>query len=298
MNLRFLVVAAFSAAAVAGCAGSAAPNAELEQARAAVNRAEQNPNVMQLAPVPLADARQSLESADAAWKADQDVRRIEHLAYLARRKAELAEAQARIGAAEKTAELAGRQRTESIISARERELAQAQAQAQAAKERARTAEEIAAMEQARASQTEAQTQAELQKLQNELAELKPQLTDRGVVLTLQDVLFDTGKAQLKPGADRSLDKMADFLKQNPGHRVMIEGHTDSRGSDTYNQELSERRADAVKQEMVRRDVPGDTIETRGLGEGQPIASNNSSGGRQLNRRVEFIILGDQNARGG
>lgn len=295
MILKFIAATA-ACLTVAGCAGSGEKNAELEKARAAVSRAEQNPQVIQMAPVPLAEARESLARAENAVKADEDLREIEHRAYIARRKAESAEAQARIAAAEKNAELAGQLRNESIIEARERELAQAQAEAQTAKERARTAEEIAAMEQARAAQTETQTQAELQKLQSELAELKPKMTDRGMVLTLQDVLFDTNKAQLKPGAERSLDRLADFLKANPGHKVQIEGHTDSRGSDEYNRDLSERRADAVKQEMTRRGVPSDTIVSKGLGEDQPIASNSTAAGRQLNRRVEFVILQGETAR--
>lgn len=316
MNLK-LVAITFATALAAGCAGSGAPNAELEQARVAVNRAEQNPQVVQLAPVPLADAREALARADAAWKDGKDKREVEHLAYIARRQALTAEARARVASAEKAAELAGGQRSKTIIESRERELAGAREALATSKEKttaaetqAQTAEEIAEMERLRAAQAEAtleskreqetqreeQAKLQLEKLQTELAELKPRMTDRGMVLTLQDVLFDTAKAHVKPGAGRSLDRLARFLKENPGYRVMVEGHTDSRGDDEFNQDLSERRADSVRQEMVRRGVGQDAMDSAGFGESKPIASNDSPGGRQMNRRVEFIILDGGSAR--
>lgn len=293
-----LLITALAVTVLGGCAGSGAKNAELERARAAVARAEQNPQVIQMAPVPLAEAREALARAENTVAGDAGEPEVEHRAYLARRQAELAEAHARIAVAEKSAQVAGERRTETIIEARERELARARAQAQTAELQARRAEEMAALEQSQATQRQEQTRTELEQLRQELSELKPQQTDRGVVLTLQDVLFDTNQAQLKPGAERSLDRLADFLKQSPGKKVLIEGHTDSRGSHEYNKDLSERRADAVKQEMVRRGVPADSIESKGLSENQPIANNNTPAGRQLNRRVEFLILQDEAARGG
>lgn len=319
MNLKLTTIALATVLA-AGCAGSGAPNTELEQARVAVNRAEQNPRVVQLAPVPLADAREALARADVAWKAGKDKREVEHLAYIARRQALTAEARARVASAEKAAELAGGQRSESIIESRERELARTREALATSKEKttaaetqAQTAEEITEMERLRATQAEAtleskreqetqreeqtaQAKLQLEKLQTELAELKPRMTDRGMVLTLQDVLFDTGKAHVKPGADRSLDRLARFLKENPGYRVMIEGHTDSRGDDEFNQDLSERRADSVRREMVRRGLAQGTMDSAGFGESRPIASNDSPGGRQINRRVEFVILEGGSAR--
>ena len=102
-------------------------------------------------------------------------------------------------------------------------------------------------------------------------------------------MFATGRADLKSGARRSLDKLANFLQQYPQRNVQIEGYTDSVGTDDYNVGLSERRADAVRDALTGMGVSGDRIQTRGLGKSNPVAENDSSTGRQQNRRVEVII---------
>jgi len=112
------------------------------------------------------------------------------------------------------------------------------------------------------------------------------------VLTLGDVLFDTGRAELKPGAGRTLDQLAQFLSEHPERRVQIDGFTDSVGSDAYNEELSQRRADAVKTALMTRGIDPARIGTEGYGKAYPVASNTDSGGRQLNRRVEVVIGND------
>ena len=126
-------------------------------------------------------------------------------------------------------------------------------------------------------------------LQSQLNELNAQQTDRGVVVTLGDVLFDTNKAQLKSGGVRAVQKLADVLKQNPQRKIFVEGFTDSRGSDSYNQDLSERRANAVRDTLLGMGISGDRIATRGYGKNFPVASNDSDAGQQLNRRVEIVI---------
>ena len=127
------------------------------------------------------------------------------------------------------------------------------------------------------------------RLQAEIEKLKATPTSRGLVLTLGDVLFDTGKAQLNPGAAFKLDQLAQFLNEHPDRRVQIDGFTDSVGSEAYNQDLSQRRADAVKAALLSRGVSPSRISTEGYGKAFPVASNNESGGRQLNRRVEVVI---------
>ncbi len=124
------------------------------------------------------------------------------------------------------------------------------------------------------------------------AQLKAKPTDRGLVLTLGDVLFDTGKAELNPGASRTLDQLARFLSEHPDRRVQIDGFTDSVGSDGFNQELSRRRADAAKSALLTRGIDASRIGATGYGRAFPVASNSESGGRQLNRRVEVVIGGD------
>jgi outer membrane protein OmpA-like peptidoglycan-associated protein len=126
-------------------------------------------------------------------------------------------------------------------------------------------------------------------LQAEVDQLKARQTDRGIVLTLGDVLFDTGRASLNPGAALKLDRLASFLNEHPDRRVQIEGFTDSVGGDAYNQDLSERRAEAVKAALTMRGIDPSRIATEGYGKAYPVASNSDSGGRQLNRRVEVVI---------
>jgi outer membrane protein OmpA-like peptidoglycan-associated protein len=116
-----------------------------------------------------------------------------------------------------------------------------------------------------------------------------------LVLTLGDVLFDTGKAQLNPGAARKLDQLGQFLTEHPGRRVQIDGFTDSVGTDSYNQYLSQQRADAVKSSLISRGIDPSRIGSQGYGKGFPVANNVDSGGRQLNRRVEVVIGGDDGA---
>ena len=116
-----------------------------------------------------------------------------------------------------------------------------------------------------------------------------------LVMTLNDVLFDTGQATLKAGADRALDRLAQFLKDSPGTHVIIEGHTDSVGTDDYNLGLSQRRAQAVADALRSRGVSTDRTETKGLGKAYPVASNDTQAGRQQIRRVE-IIFSDESGR--
>lgn len=129
-----------------------------------------------------------------------------------------------------------------------------------------------------------------EKIESELEQLKAKKTDRGLILTLGDILFETGKAILMSGATRTLDKLAEFLEQYPNRKVLIEGFTDSTGSDTYNLGLSQKRADSVRDALTMKGVAAARITTKGYGEQYPIASNATSAGKQQNRRVEVVIL--------
>lgn len=181
------------------------------------------------------------------------------------------------------------------------------AEAQAANAQAKTAEEQAALDKARAAEVEAQAaldrarakemedqaaveRARAKSMEDQLAELNAKKTDRGMVLTLGDVLFATGKAKLNPRANSSLDKLVTFLQANPDRSISIEGHTDSTGADQYNQVLSERRAIAVKNALIEKGIELNRVSARGYGETTPIASNNTALGKQQNRRVEIVIL--------
>ena len=126
-------------------------------------------------------------------------------------------------------------------------------------------------------------------IEKQLAELNAKQTDRGLVITLGDLLFDTGKADLKGGATAHLAKLSSFLNQYQDRSVVIEGHTDNVGSEDYNTNLSQRRADAVKSYLVGQGVSATRVSTYGKGESSPVSSNDSATGRQQNRRVEVII---------
>jgi outer membrane protein OmpA-like peptidoglycan-associated protein len=126
-------------------------------------------------------------------------------------------------------------------------------------------------------------------LQRQIDELQARPTDRGLVVTLGDVLFTSGQADLKAGAAGNLDKLITFLNEYPNRTVMIEGYTDSVGSEDYNQRLSQRRADSVKTYLVAQGIRSIRLAASGKGEDAPVAGNESADGRQQNRRVEVII---------
>ena len=132
--------------------------------------------------------------------------------------------------------------------------------------------------------------AEVKRLETELADVRAKQTDRGWILTLKnELLFDSGGATLKSGAQRALDNLAQFLRKHPERDLAIEGFTDSIGSPDSNQRLSERRAHAVKDALTGRGIESWRIHARGYGPSFPVASNATETGRQLNRRVEIVI---------
>jgi outer membrane protein OmpA-like peptidoglycan-associated protein len=138
----------------------------------------------------------------------------------------------------------------------------------------------------------AKAKAESDQLMKELASLKAQQTERGIVLTIGDVLFATGKADLSANADKSVAKLAEFLKKNPNRNVLIEGHTDSVGKDDSNLALSQKRADSVKDKLVAGGIEAGRITTVGYGKKFPMASNDTKAGKAQNRRVEVVILNE------
>jgi outer membrane protein OmpA-like peptidoglycan-associated protein len=275
MNIK-LLTAVSCALALAACATTQPPNPALESARAAVQAAESDPNVAKYAPLDLDAAQKQLTIADAAYMHHED-KYIEQPAYMAAQTARLAQARAASKADDARVADGQAERDRIQLAARNREVQNAQAATVAANQQTMAANEQAS------------------RLQDEIQQLKAKPTDRGLVLTLGDVLFDTGRSELNSGASRKLDQLAQFLAAHPDRRVQIDGFTDSVGTDSYNQELSQRRADSVKTALLTRGVDPSRISTEGYGKAFPVASNTDSGGRQLNRRVEVVIGGDNNS---
>lgn len=255
-----LILAAAVAACVAGCASTPETIEELEAARAVVPQVEASPRAG-LAATNISEARKALDRANQLADKGGKVTDIQYEATVASRNAQIA--------------------NEKILAAQAREdVEKGTAERQAVLTDARESEARVATERAAA-------------LERELADLKGKKTDRGVVVTLGDVLFDTGKATLKPGAYATVDRLATVLKEDTQRKVLIEGNTDNVGSDEYNQALSERRAASVQAALFERGVDASQISTVGKGESTPVASNDNAAGRQQNRRVELVFQDDR-----
>src|ERR1039458_7978984 len=275
MNAR-IVMGMGWALVLAGCVSTPQPNAALESARTVVQAAEADPNVHKYAALDLEAAKKQLDIAEAASMHHDDAA-IAQPAYLAAQTARLAQAHAAAKADDARVAAGQAERDKIQLAARTRDVENANI----------------ATNTALGQRDEAADQAA--RLQAEVDQLKATPTPRGLVLTLGDVLFDTGKAQLNPGSARKLDQLAQFLADHPERRVQIDGFTDSVGTESYNQGLSQRRADSVKSALVTRGIDPTRIESQGYGKGFPVADNADSGGRQLNRRVEVVIGGENGA---
>ncbi|HEU5022771.1 MAG TPA: OmpA family protein [Bryobacteraceae bacterium] len=174
---------------------------------------------------------------------------------------------------------------------------QAQADAEAAKAAAIAEQEKLAAAKAAAESSKEQAEKDAQGLRTRLKDqlnliLQTRDTARGLIVNMSDVLFDTNQATLKPGAKEKLAKVSGILLAYPSLHLTVEGHTDSTGSDEYNQKLSERRADSVRQYLVSNGIAENNIEAHGYGKTRPVATNDTAAGRQQNRRVELVVNGD------
>jgi outer membrane protein OmpA-like peptidoglycan-associated protein len=248
---------------LAACSSTPERIESLETARTLVSQVEASPRAG-VAATNVAEARRSLATANKLADDGGNLDDIEFNANIATLNAQIANEKILTAQAREEIEKGTAERQAVLLQSRERE---AERRAQEAREAGLRA----------------------QTLEQELADLKAKKTDRGIVLTLGDVLFDTGKATLKPGAMPTIDRLATALKEDPTRKVMIEGHTDSVGSEEMNQRLSENRANAVQSALLQRGVMSDQISTVGKGESAPVASNDDPGGRQRNRRVEMIF---------
>jgi outer membrane protein OmpA-like peptidoglycan-associated protein len=296
MNTKYLtsgrtaLAAAIASALVLGCASAPKKPMGSEQVRAKLSALQGDPNLATLAQVPIRDAELAVKQAEMI---QPDLELAAHRVYIADRKVDAARAMAETRFSEEQRPALARQSEQARLDARTREADLAKADAQIA--RAENVQQKAVADQARSDTEAARLEAAELQRQMEILQAKP--TDRGMVLTLGDTLFATGKAELRSGASANLDRLGTFLTEYDERTASIEGFTDSMGTEEYNQDLSQRRADAVKQYLVRRGINPLRLASAGRGENAPVADNESADGRQQNRRVEVVINQTPGANG-
>lgn len=276
-NFYFTPTLLAIAALVGACSSGPATTSLLDQTRSDYRMAQSNPNVASYASLEMKQASDALAQANAAASHNDSAEKIDKLAYLAKQKIALTQEVAKQKSAEAEVASAGKERNQIQLDQRTNEANQAKESAEQSKLAAQQA-------QARTAQLEAQ-----------LADLAAKKTERGMVITLGDVLFGTDLARLNSDGMRTAQKLANVLQQHPQRTVLVEGFTDSTGTAAHNQELSERRATAVRSALLELGVARERVAIRGYGESYPVAANDTAQNRQLNRRVE-IILSDESGK--
>jgi outer membrane protein OmpA-like peptidoglycan-associated protein len=235
-----------------------------------------------------AEAKAAAQAAEAKRIAGVEARRQAELA--AAKEAQL-KAEAAANEARMKAEAAEAKRIADAEARRQAELAQiAEAKAKAEADSLRAKEEAAKADAERARQAAAQLRAQLLDQFNRILETRD--TPRGLVITMADVLFDTGKFEVRPSTREQLAKLSGILLAHPGLNLEVEGYTDSTGSDEFNQRLSEQRASTVREYLVGQGLTGNSVQATGFGKATPVASNDTASGRQKNRRVELVVSGE------
>lgn len=291
-KLTLLPVAFAVSLTLAACSSTPTTTTQLDQARADFQAAQSNPAVAAGAPLEFKAASDALDKANAAAAKKESLNEIDNLAYIAKQKIATAQEAAKAKQAENDVANAARQRDEIRLQARTAEANNAKVAADRARTQAEQAKADADAARAQAdiaSNSAREEQAKNAALQQQLADLQAKQTDRGIVITLNDVLFNVDRAELSAEGMRTAQKMADVLLQEPQSVVLVEGFTDSTGTSSHNLDLSQRRAESVRNALIGLGVPSGKIATRGYGEAYPVASNSDAGSRQLNRRVEIVL---------
>lgn len=284
-----LVAASIAAILLAACATAPVKPAGSADARAKLTQLESDPNLSTRAPAAIKDADVAVTAAE---QPELDAALGAHRVFIAERKVDIAIAQAQTRYSEDQRAGLESQRQNARLDERTREADVAKGQVAAA--RADSALQKSEADQARtdadaARMAAADSDRQAADLQQQIDALQAKVTDRGLVVTLGDVLFTTGKADLRAGTSTHLDKLVSFLNHYPLRTVRIEGFTDSVGSEAYNQDLSLRRADSVRAYLARQGIDGSRLSSAGRGESDPVGDNGSANGRQQNRRVEVVI---------
>lgn len=312
-NSHFTLALLASTVLVGACSSLPKTTSLLDQTRTDYQVAQNNPKVASYAQLEMKQAGEAMERANVAASKNVNAEEIDKLAYLAKQKIALTQEVAKQKSAEADVASAGKERDQLRLDQRTSEANQARLSAEQSRLAAKAAQDDAAIAQsktqsaqsdasiAQGKMQEAQSdaavaQGKMQEAQERTAKLEAQLADltakktaRGMVITLSDVLFGTDQARLNQNGMRTAQKLADVLLQYPQLAVLVEGFTDSTGTASHNQELSERRATAVRSALQEMGVARDRVAIRGYGEAYPVAANDTKENRQLNRRVEIVI---------
>lgn len=284
------------------CASGPKTTSLLDQVHAEYSQAQSNPKVATYAAVEMQSATDAMGKADAAAKGGDSLDAIDKLAYLTKQKIALANEVASRKSSEAEIASSAAARDQVRLEQRTLEANQARMKAEDAERAAQDARNAAAVatqqkNAAQANESEAQrmaaeANARNQQLEAQLSDLAAKKTERGLIITLGDVLFSVDQAKLNADGLRMVQRLATVLQQNPKRTVLVEGFTDSTGTSAHNQVLSERRAMAVRDGLQDLGVARNQIAVRGYGESYPVAANDTAMNRQLNRRVE-IVLSDE-----
>ena len=271
MNLsKPLGTAAMLSLFLGACATAPLPPAGAADARTRLTGLQSDARLGNRAPAAMKDAEAAVQAAEqpvARKDADLGVHRV----YIADRRVDIATARATTRYAEDQRAKLGDERDRARLEARTREADSARTEAEMARNDADSA------------------RSDAEEMRRQIEAMQAEATDRGLVLTLGDVLFATGRSEVKVGSASNLNKLVAFLNKYPERKVQIEGHTDNVGSENSNQDLSQRRADSVRSYLMQQGIGADRLVAAGKGESQPIADNASDSGRQQNRRVVAII---------
>ena len=296
MKYHYLTPAALAIAVLLGaCASAPTSTTLLESARNDYAQAQRNPDVGNYAALEMKLASDAMQQANIAAVQSASPEKVDQLAYVAQQKIALTQEVVKQKTAEADVARTARERDQMQLTQRTNEANQANANAQQAQASAEAAQRQAADAQRMADASRQATidaQIRAARLESQLADLFAKKTERGMVITLGDVLFGSDKASLTAGGTRSAQKLADVLQQNPNRTVLVEGFTDSTGADAYNQQLSERRGMTVRDALLQMGIGSERISVRGYGESYPVAANDTAANRQLNRRVEIVLSDD------
>ncbi len=297
-----LTAALVLSSVLVGCATTPRSPAGADEVRAKLTRLQANPDLSTRAPIAIKSAEAAVLLAEQP-ESKQDPELGPHRVYMAEQAVEIAIAKAKTRFAEDERAALSDARSKARLAARTREADrarsdadralvdadQARSDAEKARDEAQRIRDAAEQDRVNASAAAEEAASAAAELQRQIDALKAEATERGLVLTLGDLLFATASAELKSGGTSTLDRLVTFLTRYPERRVVIEGHTDSVGSAEYNQQLSQRRAESVSRYLQNKGIAASRLDTRGMGKDVPLVSNDTASGRQQNRRVELII---------